>query len=161
MVMPELKCFSHIDLTVSDRERAAAWWHDVMGFTVVSRWRGDTFDVITLMHPSGLVVSVMTHDAPESGAFDKRRIGLDHLAFQVADRDELQRWVAHLEANGVAHSGIADMSYGPTLVFRDPDNIQLELFVTPLAELAERAIAESDLADARRPAAKRPSAAGS
>jgi putative transposase len=32
-----------------------------MGFTAVSRWRGDSFDVITLMHPSGLVVSVMTH----------------------------------------------------------------------------------------------------
>ncbi len=37
--MPELKGFSHIDLTVSDRDRAAAWWQDVMGFTVVSRWR--------------------------------------------------------------------------------------------------------------------------
>jgi catechol-2,3-dioxygenase len=144
--MPELKGFSHIDLTVSDRERAAAWWQDVMGFTVVSRWRGDSFDVITLMHPSGLVVSVMTHDVAGSGAFDERRIGLDHIAFQVADRDELQRWMAHLVAKGVAQSGIADMSYGPTLVFRDPDNIQLELFVTPLAELARRAIAEADLA---------------
>ncbi|MFZ3315620.1 VOC family protein [Mycobacterium sp.] len=100
----------------------------------------------TLMHPSGLVVSVMTHDVPGSGAFDERRIGLDHIAFQVADRDELQRWAAHLAAKGVAQSGIADMSYGPTLVFRDPDNIQLELFVTPLAELAGRAIAEADLA---------------
>jgi catechol-2,3-dioxygenase len=88
----------------------------------------------------------MTHDAPGSGVFDERHIGLDHIAFQVANRDELQRWVAHLEANGVAHSGIADMSYGPTLVFRDPDNIQLELFVTPLAELAERVFAEADLA---------------
>jgi glyoxylase I family protein len=117
-----------------------------MGFTVVSRWRGDSFDVITLMHPSGLVVSVMTHDVAGSGAFDERRIGLDHIAFQVADRDELQRWMAHLEAKGVAQSGIADMSYGPTLVFRDPDNIQLELFVTSLAELAGRAIAEADLA---------------
>ena len=144
--MPQLKGFSHIDLTVSDRERAAAWWQDVMGFTVVSRWRGDSFDVITLMHPSVLVVSVMTHDAPQSGAFDERRIGLDHIAFQVADRDELQQWVAHLEAKGVTQSGIADMSYGPTLVFRDPDNIQLELFVTPLAELAGRAIVEADLA---------------
>ena len=159
--MPELKGFSHIDLTVSDRERAAAWWHDVMGFTAVSSWRGDTFDVITLMHPSGLVVSVMNHDAPEDGAFDERRIGLDHIAFQVADRDELQRWVAHLDANGVAHSGIADMSYGPTLVFRDPDNIQLELFVTPLVELAEPAIAQAALADPRSSGAKPPSEAGS
>ncbi|MGB6516247.1 VOC family protein [Mycobacterium sp.] len=146
--MPELKGFSHIDLTVSDRELAAAWWQDVMGFTLARRWRGDSFDAITLMHPSGLVVSVMTHDEPGSGEFDERRIGLDHLAFQVADRDELQEWVAHLEANGVAHSGIADMSYGPTLVFRDPDNIQLELFVTPLAEQARRVIAEAHSGEA-------------
>ena len=38
--MPELKGFSHIDLTVSDREQAAVWWHDVMGFSVVHRSRG-------------------------------------------------------------------------------------------------------------------------
>ena len=74
------------------------------------------------------------------------RAGLDPIAFRVEDRDELQRWAAHLEAKGVAQSGIADMSYGPTLVFRDPDNIQLELFVAPLAELAGPAIAEADLA---------------
>ena len=28
----------------------------------------------------------MTHDMPGNGAFDERRIGLDHVAFQVADR---------------------------------------------------------------------------
>ena len=128
--MAELKGFSHIDLTVSDCERAAAWWRDVMGFTVAARIRGDSFNVVSMLHPSGLVVSVVTHDVPASEKFDERRIGLDHLAFEVADRDELQRWLTHLEAHGVAHSGITDMWYGPTLVFRDPDNIQLELFVT-------------------------------
>jgi hypothetical protein len=35
-------------------------------------------------------------------------------------------------------SHIAEMPYGPTLVFRDPDNIQLELFVTPLADEAKK-----------------------
>jgi glyoxylase I family protein len=150
--MPELKGFSHIDLTVSDRERAAAWWQDVMGFTAVNRFRGDSFDVVTLVHPAGLVVSVMTHDAPLSGAFDERRVGLDHLAFEVADRDEMERWVTHLDAKGVVHSGIISMGYGPTLVFRDPDNIQLELFVTPLAREVTRLITEADSADARQAA---------
>ena len=47
-------------------------------------------------------------------------------------------WQDHLEANGVvpsAHadkpltqSPIADEPYASVLVFRDPDNIQLELF---------------------------------
>jgi catechol 2,3-dioxygenase-like lactoylglutathione lyase family enzyme len=33
--MPELMGFSHIDLTVSDCERAATWWQEVLGFTFV------------------------------------------------------------------------------------------------------------------------------
>jgi catechol 2,3-dioxygenase-like lactoylglutathione lyase family enzyme len=139
--MPGLDGWSHIDLTVSDLQRAAAWWQTVMGFTAVQHWRGDGFEVVTLMHPSGLVVSVVTHDAPAGGSFDERRIGLDHLSFQVADRDELRRWLQHLDDHGVAHSGIDEMSYGPVLVFRDPDNIQLELFVTRLADEARKVAA--------------------
>jgi hypothetical protein len=27
------------------------------------------------------------------------------------------------------HSGIVDAGFGPTVVFRDPDNMQLELYV--------------------------------
>jgi len=127
--MPEHLGISHIDLTVLDCERAADWWQDVMGFTLVHRTSGETFETRSLVHPSGVAVTVMTHDGtPELGAFDERRVGLDHLAFRVADRDELQRWVSHLDAKGVTHSGIIDIGYGPTLVFRDPDNVQLEFY---------------------------------
>ena len=127
--MPEHMGISHIDLTVLDCERAADWWQDVMGFTLVHRTSGETFETRSLVHPSGVAVTVMTHDGtPELGAFDERRVGLDHLAFRVADRDELQRWVSHLDAKGVTHSGIIDIGYGPTLVFRDPDNVQLEFY---------------------------------
>ena len=142
--MPELKGFSHIDLTVSDRERAAAWWQDVMGFTLINRSRGESFDVLSLVHPSGLVVSVMTHDVPLTGVFDERRVGLDHLAFAVADRDEMEKWVAHLDAKGVAHSGIIDIGFGPTVVFRDPDNIQLEFFVSPSPDEVAGLISEAE-----------------
>ena len=127
--MPEHMGISHIDLTVLDCERAADWWQDVMGFALVHRTSGETFETRSLVHPSGVAVTVMTHDGtPELGAFDERRVGLDHLAFRVADRDELQRWVSHLDAKGVTHSGIIDIGYGPTLVFRDPDNVQLEFY---------------------------------
>ncbi|HET7072493.1 MAG TPA: VOC family protein, partial [Mycobacterium sp.] len=48
----------------------------------------------------------------------------------VADRDELAAWVARLDELGIQHTGIRDekepMAYS-TVVFRDPDNIQLEL----------------------------------
>jgi glyoxylase I family protein len=128
--MPELMGISHVDLTVSDCERAAAWWQDVVGLTLVYRVSGETFEARSLVHLSGFTVTVMTHKSTaELGLFDERRIGLDHPAFRVANRDELQRWVTHLEAKGVPHTGIIDIGYGPTVVFRDPDNTQLEFYV--------------------------------
>ena len=101
------------------------------------------------MHPTGVGITVMTHDGTqETGAFDERRVGLDHLAFKVANRDEMQRWATHLEVNGITHSGIIDSGYGPTLVFRDPDNIQLELFVQP--DFADIQLTDADSAEAQR-----------
>jgi glyoxylase I family protein len=128
--MPELKGISHVELTVSNSEQAAIWWHDVMGFTVVRQFRGDSFEGRVMVHPSGVGVCVVTHDGTQkAGAFDEQRVGLDHLSFRIAHSDELKRWVAHLDANRVVHSGIIDAGFGPTVVFRDPDNMQLELYV--------------------------------
>jgi catechol-2,3-dioxygenase len=91
----------------------------------------------------------MTHDGTaDTGAFDERRVGLDHLAFRVSDRDELQRWATHLEAKGVAHSGIIDIGFGPTLVFRDPDNMQLEFYVHQSAE--DMHVSEADSPEGQR-----------
>jgi glyoxylase I family protein len=130
--MPDLKGLSHIDLTVSDCERSVAWWEGVLGFVTVGNSRGATFETRSLIHPSGIVVTLMRHDETvASSKFDERRIGLDHIGFQVEDRDELHRWIQHLETHGVAHSGVVDIGWGPTVVFRDPDNIQLEFFVHP------------------------------
>ena len=85
-----------------------------------------------MVHPSGAVVDVMTHDGTNtSEAFDERRMGLDHLSFQVSGSERIAGMHTHLDAEGVAHSGIIDIGYGPTLVFRDPDNIQLELLRPP------------------------------
>jgi len=102
-----------------------------MGFTFSNRSRGESFDIWAHVHPKGLVVNVMTHDGGPTDAFDERRVGLDHLSFAVADRAELERWTTHLDAHKVPHSGVIDAHFGATVVFRDPDNMQLELFVQP------------------------------
>jgi glyoxylase I family protein len=91
---------------------AATWWHDVLGFTLVHQLRTDTHEAKALIHPSGISATVMTHEGTaESGTFDERRVGLDHLAFRVSDRAELQQWVTHLDAHGVPHSGIIDTGF--------------------------------------------------
>ena len=63
--------------------------------------------------------------------FNERRPGLDHIAFGVANRDELVEWGKRLDSLGIAHGEIKDAGYGSGLSFRDPDNIALELFAPP------------------------------
>jgi glyoxylase I family protein len=80
-----------------------------------------------MLHPSGVSVGLMTHDVASSSTFDECAVGLDHLAFNVRDRETLEEWASHLDALGVAHSEIKEENGGPLMTFRDPDNIQLEL----------------------------------
>jgi glyoxylase I family protein len=63
--------------------------------------------------------------------FDEHRIGLDHVSFGLANREELQQWRSHLEKLGIEHGGIKDASYGSGVSFRDPDNNALEFFCPP------------------------------
>ena len=84
------------------------------------------------------------HDANDGGLFAETLTGLDHVGFAVPTRADLEAWQAHLETNGVVRSDtadkpltqspIADEPYGSVLVFRDPDNIQLEFFPRRAAE---------------------------
>jgi catechol-2,3-dioxygenase len=135
---------SHIDLTVSDAERSAAWYVESLGLErILDPDSADlTFPgrVINLIAASGrVIISVVEHDRAEPGAFSEFRVGLDHLALAVETRSDLEEWVEHFHRIGVAHSEIADMPYGSVLVFRDPDGIQLELFAyTPSAQFVER-----------------------
>lgn len=69
------------------------------------------------------------HPANPGEGFDCTRTGLDHLCFKVAAVDDLHAWATHLDAVGVAHSGVYAMEGFPIslVTFLDPDGIQLEL----------------------------------
>jgi hypothetical protein len=56
---------------------------------------------------------------------------LDHVAFAVANRVELEKCAARLDELGMLHGDIKDASYGSGLPFRDPDGIALEFFAPP------------------------------
>ena len=63
--------------------------------------------------------------------FNERRVGVDHLAFGVADAAALEEVVATLEragvrTAGVEHDPVLDKSY---VAFRDPDNVQWEFYL--------------------------------
>jgi glyoxylase I family protein len=134
--VPAIRGVSHIELSVRDAEQSAAWYGRVFGmemFTPLARPDWGPGLVTTLLHPTGFVIGLLQHEPCEDGRFSEFRLGLDHLAFDIESRAELESWVAHLDACGVDHSPIKDESYVSVVVFRDPDNIQLELMYVHFA----------------------------
>ena len=59
--------------------------------------------------------------------FDEDRTGLDHIAFRLGSKDELDSAATHLDEVGVEHEPVKDIGPSYILEFRDPDNIALEL----------------------------------
>ncbi|HET8617242.1 MAG TPA: VOC family protein [Actinomycetales bacterium] len=124
---------SHLDLSVSDVEASADWHQRVLGLSRVRRADFESRTMIVLVEPaSGLIIGLNQHAERPDGTFDERRVGLDHVGLTVQSRDELADWEAHLTELGVEHSAVTDSASGSgtALVFRDPDNIQLELWWT-------------------------------
>ncbi len=127
----------HFSPTVTDLETSATWYERVFSMmrlpvTFPHHEREDTGYAVMLLDPaSGLTIGLHHNTANGGEAFDEVRTGLDHIGFGVASRADLDAWVAKLDELGVEHSGIRDITEPvpfATLVFRDPDNIQLELY---------------------------------
>jgi glyoxylase I family protein len=130
----------HFSPTVSDVEASAGWYEQVFSMfrvpiTFPHHEREDTGYAVLLVDPvSGLAIGLHHNEGNGGEAFDEARTGLDHIGFQVPDRASLDAWVEKLDGLGVAHSGIRDITDPTpfsTVVFRDPDNIQLELIYSP------------------------------
>ena len=125
----------HISITARDVEASAAWYEQVLGMnrlpiTFPHHDCEDTGYAVLLMDAaSGLTIG-LHHNAGNDGVpFDEAKCGLDHLGIGVPNRASLDAWAAKLDGLGIAHSGIRDITEPlpfATLVFRDPDNIQLE-----------------------------------
>jgi glyoxylase I family protein len=131
MTEPTLSGTHHISLNVHDPERSEQWYADVLNFSRLGAYSGDGFHRIIMHHPSGIVLGLSRHQHPEADVpFSERRTGLDHLAFQVGGREQLEAWIARFDAHGVDHSEMKPAAIPGTFLvaFRDPDGIQLELF---------------------------------
>ena len=135
--MNDIVGIHHLGFTVTNVERSARWYVDVLGFEEVGRYQSDAGErrKIFLRHPGlRMRVGLVEHAAGSGRSFDETQVGLDHLAFAVPSRADLEQWAAKLTSAGVDCAPIAESFTIPgagVLVFRDPDNIQLELFSDP------------------------------
>jgi glyoxylase I family protein len=138
MTMPTRPSLHHIAVTVNNLESSARWYEDVFGISAK----------LDIPHQGGLgrlltdeawslIIVLHEHDTNDGAIFRESVAGLDHIGLRLPTRADIEAWQAHLESKGVercavadkplTQSPISDEPYGSVLVFRDPDNIQLEL----------------------------------
>jgi catechol 2,3-dioxygenase-like lactoylglutathione lyase family enzyme len=132
--IPGLGGYHHIGLTVPNIEASEEWYVRVLGMTraFVEPHNGGGSGYAVVLHRPGtsLFLGLDKHETNQGERFDESRTGLDHVAFHVAERSELDAWIDHFERQGVRHSGVSEFSEPfpfAVVVFRDPDNMQLEL----------------------------------
>ncbi|HVO72244.1 MAG TPA: VOC family protein [Aggregatilineaceae bacterium] len=120
----------HVVLTVSDLERARAFYGDLLGFEILEE---PEYGAVLLYFMVGGVEITLVHHSrtPPGDRFSEFRIGLDHLSFVAPDEAALRALADRLIAAGVDTRGVE--TYAPNgkryVAFRDPDNIQLEYWL--------------------------------
>jgi glyoxylase I family protein len=134
---PAVTGIHHFSPTVSDVEASARWYQRVFGMDRVPvpfphyGAEQDGYAVLLMDPRSGIAIGLHHHNANPGQPFRENQTGLDHISFGVADHADLGTWANWLNELGIENSGVIDtdspVSYS-VVVFRDPDNIQLELF---------------------------------
>jgi catechol-2,3-dioxygenase len=109
---PELNGIDHIHLYVSDREEAAQWYKDVLGFTIIESlnlWAKDESGPLTIEDPAGkihLALFKKDHLTPSTA-----------IAFNAKGKEFIE-WKDYLEERGISVR-CADHSIAWSLYFKD------------------------------------------
>ncbi|MCA9299632.1 MAG: VOC family protein [Phycisphaerales bacterium] len=114
----------HVNLTVTDLDRAIRLYSDLLGLRV--RWRGVGGDGTPAAHLGDDRSYLAFFEAKAPGRFEKDYgvAGLNHFAFVVEDLDAS---CALLRSMGLEPTDVIDYDPGRRVYFRDPDNIEVEL----------------------------------
>src|SRR5256886_12931322 len=116
----------HIHLTVSDLDRALAFYRDILGFDVTSRYGRDAVFLSAggYHHHIGLNTwAGRGAPAPAPGT-----TGLYHFAILYPDRHALAAAVRRVLDAGVPLEGASDHGVSEAIYLRDPDGNGVELY---------------------------------
>jgi len=137
----------HLRLTVTDLQRSREFYTSLLGFQVAVEsppasdpGADEVFKILfggVVMIRGNLLMGLRPM-ASAGDRFDPDRVGLDHLSFGVASREDLEQAVRLFDEHGVTHGVITRLAgFGiDVLPFEDPDGVQLEL-TAPVAPAAD------------------------
>ena len=131
---PSLTGVQHLGLTVRDIVVSEAWYTNVLGLVrafVEPHSTGDGYAVVMTRPGTRLFLGLDHHPDADSEMFNPLRTGLDHVAFAVANREDIDTWIARLDTMNVDHDQLVETAEPlphAMVVIRDPDGIAIELF---------------------------------
>jgi len=134
--LPAATRLGRVRLRVSDLQRAADWYRDVLGLQPLTGRAADTAaggsgaaDAATLalggVDREPLVELIETAGAAPAPA--RGRLGLYHYAILLPDRTSLGRLLRHLARHGV-RIGAADHRVSEAIYLSDPDGLGIEVY---------------------------------
>ncbi len=130
MSTPKLNGIDHIHLYVNDKNKAAAWYREVLGFEIhqpFEVWNNEN-GPMTLEDSSGtihLALFTRSNQPP-----------LTSIAFN-ADGKEFLQWTEHLKSQGLKLR-IADHRISWSMYFKDPDENMHEITTMDYEWVSER-----------------------
>ncbi len=132
--MIEINGVAHVILTVSQWEKAHAFYSELMPFLGLTKvYDGNNF----LYHVGGRTALGIQRAAPEyeNERFVQNRVGLHHMCFRVRSREDVDKAAEKVRAiGGLIDRGPLEGDFAPGyyyFVFEDPDGIRLEVNYIP------------------------------
>ena len=123
----------HLALRVRDVDRAVEFYRDTLGLELKSRAGKMAFLGIRADASHEIALFPLPEDAPGP---DPNRVGLYHMAWEMASFDELAALNERLKARGARIVGYSDRQCN--VMFLDPDGNELEAIWEPSAAEMER-----------------------
>ena len=124
--IPAGTTIGHVHLKVSDLDRAEAFYRDVLGFAVQTRYdeSASFLSAGGYHHHIGLNIWQSRGGSPPPPG----TTGLFHLAVLYPTRGDLARAVKRLVEHGVAIDGASDHGVSEAIYLCDPDGNGIELY---------------------------------
>jgi len=125
------KSIDHILLMVSNVKKTEKFYVKILGKPIYKDQNSVAWKIRDTKLFFGLPFKKLS-----GNAFDRNRIGLNHLAFAVRTLSELKKWEKKLNDSGIKNSGIIKDKYKNQeyIWFDDPDNIRQEFYLQPSHE---------------------------
>ncbi len=119
----DLAGFHHVSLPVTDLARSSDWYARAFGVVLLDGKMDGGQGEVALVHPESSIMVVLRLDPARARAL----AGFNAIALTVGTIEDLDAFVARLDAHGVAHGAPVASSNAVSVDVADPDGLGVRL----------------------------------